>query len=201
MTDPLTVDRSESDVRHDSGRRNMISVSAAFMFGGLVAGYGAFAYIAARFLYPKASAKKTWLYVIGMADFAVGQSLVYRTPAGEQVNITRRGPGEGAENFKALSATCPHLGCHVHWESNHNRYFCPCHDGIFDPEGVAIGGPPGKAGQSLSNYPLKVQEGLLFIEVSVGKLACAGEIVAAPSGPLGPGHDPCLQPQPTRRSC
>ncbi len=201
MTEHHPGEGATTSSEPDPSARSLISASGAAMACGLLAGYGAFAYIAGRFLYPSGGAKKAWLYVTVLADFGVGQSLLYRTPSGEEVNITRSGPGERVEDFKALSAICPHLGCHVHWQSNHNRYYCPCHDGTFDPEGVATGGPPGQAGQSLSSYPLRVRGGLLFIEVATSKLAAAGEIIDQPFGPDGPGHDPCLQKRPATRSC
>jgi Rieske Fe-S protein len=58
----------------------------------------------------------------------------------------------------------------VHWQAQNNRFFCPCHNGIFTPEGKGIGGPPGDAGQSLPRYPLRIENGLLMIEVPVEKL-------------------------------
>jgi phenylpropionate dioxygenase-like ring-hydroxylating dioxygenase large terminal subunit len=81
----------------------------------------------------------------------------------------------------------------VHWEAQNNRFFCPCHNGVFTPEGKATSGPPADAGQSLFRFPLKVENDLLFIEVSTDKLAALqGGELQAPGGPPGPGHDPCL---------
>jgi nitrite reductase/ring-hydroxylating ferredoxin subunit len=184
--------------------RRSISLGGAAMAGGLLAGYGMFAWIAARFLYPARDAAKGWLFVTRQQDVAVGASIRYRTPNGATVNITRRAAGDGADAFIALSSTCPHLGCQVHWQGDQNRYFCPCHNGTFDPDGKGTGGPPGDAGQSLPRYALKVEAGLLYIEVPMATLAAAdapaGEVLGPPTGPEGPGHDPCLQPQPGSRS-
>ena len=163
------------------------------MATGLVAGYGALAAIAARFLYPARDSDRSWLYVIRIADMGVGDSLNYRTPAGARVVITRQGRTPEAESFLALSSTCPHLGCQVQWEPHNNRFFCPCHNGVFDPTGRAIEGPPAQAGQSLPNYPMKVESGLLFIEVAHSELHLGeGRVVPLPEKPPGPGHDPCL---------
>ncbi|MBI4577262.1 MAG: Rieske 2Fe-2S domain-containing protein, partial [Planctomycetes bacterium] len=71
------------------------------------------------------------------------------------------------EDFLALSSTCPHLGCRVHWEVQNRRFFCPCHNGSFDAAGRATGGPPAEAGQSLPRYALRLEGGLLFIELPV----------------------------------
>ena len=125
---------------------------------------------------------------------ATGDSLLYRGPSGETINVTRQGSAGGAEDFIALSSTCPHLGCQVHWEAQNNHYFCPCHNGTFDAQGVGTGGPPGDANMELPRYPLKVEDGLLFIEVPVAQLAdsAEGEVLEETPGLQGPGHDPCL---------
>jgi cytochrome b6-f complex iron-sulfur subunit len=169
------------------------------MLAGIAAGYGFFAYVAGRFLYPSGRSNKAWTFVIAANEFAEGRSMVFRTPGGAIVNITRRASEGTAEDFIALSAVCPHLGCRVHWEGQNNRYYCPCHDGTFDPSGKATGGPPAQAGQSLSTYPLEIRSGMLFIEVEVGGVASAAgiideQVIESELGPEGPGHDPCLQP-------
>ena len=35
-------------------------------------------------------------------------------------------------------------------------FVCPCHQGVFDAQGVATAGPPAAAGQSLETVPLEV---------------------------------------------
>ena len=52
-----------------------------------------------------------------------------------------------------------------------NRYFCPCHNGTFNTEGIATGGPPGDAGQALPRYGLLVDKGLLYIMVPAEQLS------------------------------
>ena len=187
----------ENDPKGPDRRGFMAAASTAAMGAGLVGGYGAFALIAGRFLYPARGADRAWQFVIEEDRVAVGDSLLYRTPMGQTVNITRKERNGDAGDFIALSSTCPHLGCQVHWEAGNNRYFCPCHNGTFDPNGVGTGGPPGDAGQSLPRYELMVDGGMLFIEIEVDQLADAdasGEILDEPDGVGGPGHDPCLAP-------
>lgn len=171
-------------------RRGFLAgAAAAAAVGGA---YAAFAAILGRFLYPARHADRGWLLVAPIRELPDG-AVVYRLPDGQPVNVTRAGSAGTVGDFVALSSTCPHLGCQVHWEPHNDRYFCPCHNGTFDPSGKATGGPPGEAGLSLPRYPLKVERGLLFIEVPTQVAALGpGRIDAAPRGPCGPGHDPCL---------
>ncbi|CAI5986733.1 unnamed protein product [Closterium sp. NIES-65] len=41
----------------------------------------------------------------------------------------------------AFSATCPHMGCSVHWNPNDTTFDCPCHGSQFDHRGRCINGP------------------------------------------------------------
>ncbi|MCZ7648065.1 MAG: ubiquinol-cytochrome c reductase iron-sulfur subunit [Planctomycetota bacterium] len=143
----------------------------ALMAGGLCAGYGAFASIAAQYLYPSHAVRKGWMFVAVLEDFPVGAALDYKTPTGASVTIARQRSGGGVDDFVALSSVCPHLGCQVHWEPQNERFFCPCHNGVFNPAGEGVSGPP--AGQRLPSYPLKIENGLLFIETPLEGLARA----------------------------
>lgn len=46
------------------------------------------------------------------------------------------------EEIRAFSAVCTHLGCLVKWLPVKGEFFCPCHAGRFDANGVNIAGPP-----------------------------------------------------------
>ena len=151
-------------------RRFLTRASRLAMAAGLVGGYGGFAAIAARYLYPARPLERRWQFVTNVTRLNVGDSLRFQGPAGKTINVTRQGRGAGVSDFIALSSTCPHLGCQLHWEAHNARYFCPCHNGTFDPTGIATGGPPAEAGQSLPRYPLRVERGMLFIEVAVSAL-------------------------------
>jgi Rieske Fe-S protein len=164
------------------------------MAGALAASYGTFAAFAGRFIYPARARDKAWLFVVQTRAMKSGDSMDYRTPAGAPVTITRRASHGDPDDFLALSATCPHLGCQVRWEAQNDRFFCPCHNGVFDPSGKATGGPPGEAGQSLPRYELKVEGGNLHIAVPPPRFADADRpgIMAGEAAISGPGHDPCL---------
>jgi len=137
---------------------------------GLVAGYGMFASLIGRFLFPSGKKRHLPQYVADLGSFQLGQSLTYVSPAGERVVLTRIGDQGDVDDFIAHSSVCPQLGCQVHWEGQNNRFFCPCHNGAFDAEGNPIAGPPKDANQSLPRYQLHVEQGLLFIDVSTKSL-------------------------------
>jgi Rieske Fe-S protein len=49
---------------------------------------------------------------------------------------------DGAKQVRALSATCTHLGCQVHWDTQARHFRCPCHGGVYDATGKVVSGPP-----------------------------------------------------------
>lgn len=195
-------------------RRGFLTgASTIAMTGGLVAGYGTFGSIALRYLVPMGEARTIWLFVTDVQRLRSGDSFIYKSPAGASVAIARTGTKGTIDDFLALSDVCPHLGCQVHWEPQNDRFFCPCHNGAFRRDGTAISGPPAEAKQSLSQYTLRLEGNLLFIEVPAASLAMdtttpaaslasAGQDNSAPlivwngslqpTGQVRPGHDPCL---------
>lgn len=210
--------QAESSPTSSTDRRDFVATASSLaMFTGLAAGYGTFGAVAARYLFPAKPREQAWLFVTLVSALKPGDSLEYRSPSGEKIAIARQGTGESVSDFIALSSTCPHLGCQVHWEGPNARFFCPCHNGTFDPDGRATGGPPGEAGLSLPRYTLKIVEGLLYIQVPTESLAGGAEKTACtrqgateasrtgiagpvmPTRPPGPGHDPCLFPDPPGR--
>ncbi len=177
------------------------AVTTGAMAGGLALGYGMFLRCAGQYLYPSEEGT-AWMFVTDVSSLLPGQALSFQSPTGVPVVITRKtseskeaehemGPTEA--DFLALSSVCPHLGCRVHWEPQNDRFYCPCHLGAFDPEGRPTAGPPLSANQSLPEYPLKVEGGLLYInmpikpidETTYRRFAGAGKEAADVSPPPG----------------
>ena len=191
----MTKNAQSGEAATPARRRLLANLSTAGAVVTLTAAYGTLAAMMGRFLFPARPPRKGWMYVAVEDRLHPGDSLLFETPRGATVNIARQQADASAESFIALSSTCPHLGCQVFWEPQNDRFFCPCHNGVFSPDGAGIGGPPGDSGQSLPRYPLKVEDGLLYIEVDQEEIAMGqGRIIEPHSGPVGPGHDPCLQP-------
>ena len=131
------------------------------MAAGLLLGYGAFAIQGFLFILPEKLKPKTRLLFAGLIDqFKIGDVQTFLDLEGNDILIKRNPSG-----FEAFSSTCPHLGCRVHWISDEKQFFCPCHRGVFDSDGVGILGPP--LGQQLYSVPLVVDEssGVVYIEV------------------------------------
>ena len=154
---------------HGTTRRSV--VTTLLMAVGVAAGYGLGLWHFFRYLVPLGGATQLREMFVGTLDeIAVGSSLIIKDPRGREINIVRT--SDDAEHpergFKAWSSKCPHLGCRVHWEAANNRFFCPCHEGVFDKEGVAQAGPPAVAGQNLSTYEIRVnrKSGLVFVMVT-----------------------------------
>ena len=168
----MTSDQVQERQSDTQGRRGFLArLSTLIMFGGLAAGYGTLAAFAGRFLFPAANRREQWQFVSTLDQLSPGETLPFTTPGGAKIVVARQQEGETADCFVALSSVCPHLGCAVHWESQHDRFFCPCHNGAFDASGKATQGPPAAANQSLTKFPLKVENGLLYISVPADSLA------------------------------
>ena len=65
-----------------------------------------------------------------------------------------------AETVTVYHPKCTHLRCAYRWEANAQRFFCPCHGGIFDITGKVTGGPPPRP---LDTLPVKVEGGTLYV--------------------------------------
>jgi nitrite reductase/ring-hydroxylating ferredoxin subunit len=56
---------------------------------------------------------------------------------GKRVGVYRDGEGR----LHAVSATCPHMGCIVHFNDAERTWDCPCHGSRFNVDGKVLDGP------------------------------------------------------------
>jgi cytochrome b6-f complex iron-sulfur subunit len=70
-----------------------------------------------------------------------------------------------AEGYKALSATCTHLGCILFWNEQREVIACPCHEAYFNTNGAVISGPPPSP---LEEYRVQVEDGQIYVEGGEG---------------------------------
>jgi Rieske Fe-S protein len=95
--------------------------------------------------------------VAALADVPVGGAITFEYPAETDRCILIR-PEDGV--VLAYSQQCTHLSCAVVPQPEHNRLFCPCHEGAFDlRSGRPIAGPPNRP---LTRVVLDVRDGEIY---------------------------------------
>ena len=118
----------------------------------------------------KVASARTWRRAGSVVDLPANQPMPvvlterhadgwYQTSRQSAVFIDREGSG-----YRALSATCSHLGCRVHWESARGQFVCPCHGGVYDRDGRVVSGPPPRGLERL-NVRVNPQTSDLEIEL------------------------------------
>ncbi len=118
---------------------------------GLTTSYGTGAFYFLRFvLPPKRPPKFRKLLVTSMAELPPDGSKTFRDLSGREIVLVNTEQG-----LRALSTTCTHLGCKTYWEPENKRFFCPCHDGVFDINGNVVSGPPPRP---LDRFDVEVDE-------------------------------------------
>ena len=61
----------------------------------------------------------------------------------------------GEKEFIAFSVNCAHLGCPVQWRPQAKLFLCPCHGGVYYPDGTVAAGPPP---HPLRRYRVRVKD-------------------------------------------
>jgi nitrite reductase/ring-hydroxylating ferredoxin subunit len=73
-------------------------------------------------------------------DVPEGTAFYFRFPEPDDEAVLLHLPGG---QFVAYSQKCTHLSCAVLFQPEHDRLFCPCHEGVFNPlTGDPEAGPP-----------------------------------------------------------
>jgi Rieske Fe-S protein len=63
---------------------------------------------------------------------------------------------------RALSSTCTHLGCRVSYDPGKKLIKCPCHGGVYSPDGRNIAGPPLRP---LAELASRVEDGRVYVQL------------------------------------
>ncbi len=153
----MTTEHTAAAVRSDR-RSFLIRLWMASGLGGLSL---VLLGIATRYLYPLAPIRRRRsIYLAPAADVPPGEGRLYGLPTGESALVTATG-----QDFVALSNICPHLGCKVDYDASKGRFVCPCHNGVFDKNGIAISGPPAEEGKNLKRFAVSRVGDNLFVEI------------------------------------
>jgi len=124
--------------RFQSGnnRRQWIGI---FLGGGLLASLASFIYPVLRYLIPPVIADLGGDEIVAakIAELKPNLAKIFRFGSRPGLLIMN---ADGT--YRALSATCTHLGCTVQYRSDLRQIWCACHNGIYDLNGRNVSGPP-----------------------------------------------------------
>jgi Rieske Fe-S protein len=150
-------EHKKNEVRKD--RRNFLI--KAWKILGLVVAVEIILFISSFFRSSKSSGKfenKELLKALGFVDdFLPGSVTIFRM---NKLFLIRRKEDKG---FLAISLTCSHLGCSVHWDEESRKFQCPCHSSCFDDVGNVLSSP---ATQALDYFPVFIEGGKVLVNTS-----------------------------------
>jgi len=139
------------DKRCDEGRRTFCKAAIGGMsvLSAAMVGYPVISFLAQ----PEAVGANKPLE-IPLERVAAGQA-EYVDFRGQQLIVL--GTGEKPRMF---SASCPHLGCNVLWDSGEQKFRCPCHGAVFDAQGQVVKGP---VSSPLTKVNFEVKNGKIVV--------------------------------------
>lgn len=160
-------EEKEKSEETQMSRRSFLGLATWGIGGAITLGLGipAIAYIVGPALQKEQT--QNWIRIGSKNKVALGEPTLFKTKierkTGWIVNedeISIYVLTENGRDFIAMSNICTHLGCRVRWIDDQQRFFCPCHNGVFGKDGTVISGPPPRP---LSQYEVKIENDDLFI--------------------------------------
>ncbi len=149
------------------GRRKFLEVIIVAIGGlmGAAVGVPAVAYIVGPALKKNTA---TWLRLGAVSKVQIGVPTLLKVTVENQAGWTKSHDElsayvltEDGQNYIAMSNICTHLGCRSRWIPEQERFFCPCHNGIFDKYGNVVSGPPPRP---LDRFETKLEGNILYIQ-------------------------------------
>ncbi|MGP8253840.1 MAG: ubiquinol-cytochrome c reductase iron-sulfur subunit [Terracidiphilus sp.] len=117
-------------------RRGIIGI---FLGGGLLATFASFIYPVLRYFVPPP------VVDLGGDEVVAAKTGDLKPNSGKIFRFGSR-PGllilTSDGTYRAVSATCTHLGCTVQYRGDLREIWCACHNGIYDLNGRNVSGPP-----------------------------------------------------------
>ena len=160
----------EMSEKKDLSRRSFLAL-ATWAIGGLISaalGVPAIAYIIGPAL--KLNNVQQWIQLGSTAKVELGTPTLFKAKIERQTGwivneeeVSAYALTENGRDFVALSNICTHLGCRVRWVADQERFFCPCHNGVYDKNGNVVSGPPPRP---LDHYEVKIENNQLYIKGS-----------------------------------
>lgn len=128
-----------------------------FMGGGLLASTVLLIRHGLAYIFPKMEPPIIRKLLVGrLGELAVGQAKEFQL-GGQTLYLVKT-----EEGYKVFSGICTHLGCKVKWESYNNRFFCPCHKGVFAAGGEVLAGPPPRP---LDEFRVEIEAPLIYMYI------------------------------------
>lgn len=113
------------------------------------------------------AAEGTWIPIGSTSKVELGTPTLFKATIEretgwitDQEEISVYVSTENGRDYLAMSNICTHLGCRVRWIEDDEIFFCPCHNGVFGPQGEVLDGPPPAA---LDRYEVRVEDGQILI--------------------------------------
>lgn len=66
------------------------------------------------------------------------------------------------ELVRAFDSTCTHLGCRTRYNADDRTIECPCHGGVYGPDGRVVAGPPPRP---LDELPTRMEGTRVLVQV------------------------------------
>ena len=125
--------------------------------GGMLASAASFFYPLVRYLVPPAAVDLGGDTVAAakVGDLKPNSSKIFKF--GTRPGLLVMG-ADG--NYRALSATCTHLGCTVQYRNDTKQIWCACHNGTYDLAGRNVSGPPPRP---LEQFDVHVKGDDIFV--------------------------------------
>ena len=134
-------------------RKFFKSIGIFLPFGTAVAG---FIGMGIRFITPLKREVERRIFTIHLDELELNATQKFQDLRGKDLMLVR----VSERQVKAISTSCTHLGCSVHWQADKKQFYCPCHQGIFDTNGKVISGPPPRP---LDSYRVEIEGDNVFI--------------------------------------
>jgi succinate dehydrogenase / fumarate reductase, iron-sulfur subunit len=141
----MTDQRSRPDAQGRRGFLGRIIQTVHLTMGATLA------FVLGRAVLSPAFAKREalWLHAGDLNALADGEpvpvTLRIARPDGASEVVDRRViylVKTGERDVRALDSTCTHLGCRTKFNPETKHIECPCHGGVYDPQGQVVAGPP-----------------------------------------------------------
>jgi len=135
-------------------RRKILKSVVAFV--PISAAFAGLAAMGVRFITPVKREINRKIFTVGLEELPLNATKRFQDLQGRDLMIVRTGERE----VRAISTVCTHLGCTVFWQKDRQEFFCPCHNGRFDKNGIVLEGPPPAP---LDLYPVEIEGDNVFV--------------------------------------